>query len=311
MHTPKFSIERKQFANQEVIQVSTADQSTWFSVFPRYGGALHELVSRHQPLLETAYDRASWVLRTQNAFAGAQLCPFPNRIRGGVYRWEGQSYQLATNDPAAPNALHGIVYHQHLEEIAADAENGSLVLGLEYNGDVPGYPFPFRLENTYQLVEDGLLVKTNITNRAEHAIPMGHGWHPYFSVGSPIDTAQFQTSASLLYPTDANYIPTGEALAYHQFKKLENIGNYAVDHCFKADQQEEKARLYFPSKGITLKVMSQRYDYLQVYIPEHRKSLAIEPQSCLPDAFNNAVGLVTLSPKESVVFDMRLVVEHE
>ena len=35
------------------------------------------------------------------------LFPFPNRIRGGQFTWEGKTYQLPANDPAMKNAIHG------------------------------------------------------------------------------------------------------------------------------------------------------------------------------------------------------------
>lgn len=305
-----FTIEHKQLDTQEVIQVSTADKTTWFSVFPNYGGALHELVSHNQPLLETAHDEDSWIARTQNSFAGAQLCPFPNRTRNGKYTWQGEEYQLPTNDPAANNALHGLVYNKSFQEISFDAEKGILVLGLEYNNSSEGYPFPFHLENTYQLLENGISVQTKITNLASLEIPMGHGWHPYFSVGESVDNAHFQTSASAHFPAGEGYIPTEEEISYHEFRELEPIGKYVLDHCFKANQQTEKAKIYFPSKNITISVSSESYAYLQVYIPPHRNSIAIEPQSCIPNAFNNSIGLISLSPNESVEFDMALIIEH-
>lgn len=42
-----------------------------------------------------------------------------------------------------------------------------------------------------------------------------------------------------------------------------------------------------------------KYNYLQLYIPPDRNSIAIEPMTCNIDAFNNHNGLITLQPKES------------
>ena len=42
-----------------------------------------------------------------------------------------------------------------------------------------------------------------------------------------------------------------------------------------------------------------KYNFLQVYTPPHRKSIAIEPMTCAPDAFNNKDGLIVLGPFES------------
>jgi len=42
-----------------------------------------------------------------------------------------------------------------------------------------------------------------------------------------------------------------------------------------------------------------KYNFLQVYTPPHRKSIAIEPMTCAPNAFNNEQGLIILAPFES------------
>ncbi|MGB0929923.1 MAG: hypothetical protein ACPGVB_04055, partial [Chitinophagales bacterium] len=36
------------------------------------------------------------------------------------------------------------------------------------------------------------------------------------------------------------------------------------------------------------------FPYFQIYIPPHRKSIAIEPMNCNIDAFNNGEGLTLL-----------------
>jgi len=42
----------------------------------------------------------------------------------------------------------------------------------------------------------------------------------------------------------------------------------------------------------------REYNYLQVFIPPDRMSIAIEPMTCNANAFNNKDGLITLSPGE-------------
>ena len=41
------------------------------------------------------------------------------------------------------------------------------------------------------------------------------------------------------------------------------------------------------------------YRYLQVYTPPGRESIAIEPMTCAPNAFNNGMGLIRLDPGEA------------
>jgi aldose 1-epimerase len=51
------------------------------------------------------------------------------------------------------------------------------------------------------------------------------------------------------------------------------------------------------------------YPYLQIYTPDHRKSIAIENLSAAPDAFNNGMGLKVLSPNEAVTFTTKFVIK--
>src|SRR5581483_1588148 len=39
---------------------------------------------------------------------GAVLVPWPNRLRGGTYIFDGTSYELALTEPTQGNAIHGL-----------------------------------------------------------------------------------------------------------------------------------------------------------------------------------------------------------
>ena len=41
--------------------------------------------------------------------AGTVLVPWPNRTAGGRWTWQGTTQQLALNEPAAGNAIHGLL----------------------------------------------------------------------------------------------------------------------------------------------------------------------------------------------------------
>ena len=54
--------------------------------------------------------------------AGTVLVPWPNRTAGGRWSWQGTTQQLALNEPAAGNAIHGLLRYTFYEvaERAAD-----------------------------------------------------------------------------------------------------------------------------------------------------------------------------------------------
>src|SRR5579863_8253585 len=53
---------------------------------------------------------------------GDVLIPFPGRVRGGHYRFEGREYQMVLNDREGPNAIHGFLRLTPWE-IAAQTES--------------------------------------------------------------------------------------------------------------------------------------------------------------------------------------------
>ncbi len=57
------------------------------------------------------------------------------------------------------------------------------------------------------------------------------------------------------------------------------------------------------AQKLTINIWQQtgkwKYNYLQVFIPPSKKSIAVEPMTCAADAFNNKMGLIILNPKKS------------
>ena len=85
------------------------------------------------------------------------------------------------------------------------------------------------------------------------------------------------------------------------------INNRQFDTCFALDEQEEKAttEIFDPVQDLSINIWQEtgkmKYNFLQVFIPESRDSIAIEPMTCTADAFNNNIGLVVLAPNQSLI----------
>jgi len=58
-----------------------------------------------------------------------------------------------------------------------------------------------------------------------------------------------------------------------------------------------------PANGLKISLFPDpSYLFLQIFIPAHRESIAIENLSSAPDSFNNHIGLIELQPRESRSF---------
>jgi len=233
--------------------------------------------------------------------SGAVLLPWPNRIAGGRYRFDGVDYQLPLTEPANGNATHGLVRWVRWNLGRQDASSVTLVHDL-----VPqtGYPFPLRLEVTYSVGEDGLQVRLEAVNTGSVPAPFGAGCHPYLDLGDhDYDTAELLIPAAAMIETDSHQIPAGSRPvegSRYDFRTLRPIGGLRLDQGY-AGLTGSVAVLRTERRTVELH-WDAAYRYLQVFTPPSilpgRTAVAIEPMSCPADAFNSGEALVRLAPGE-------------
>lgn len=230
----------------------------------------------------------------------AVLVPFANRIRSGKYSFGGGAYQLPLNDSSGPNAIHGLLANVRwdLSELARDR----LVFSRDFPGE-PGYPFPFRAQVSYVLKEEGLEVRLSVENLGNHDMPITAGAHPYFRLDGDLSewTLYLKSRGRLLVGKDK--IPTGQILEEDPSGRLDDR---ELDHCYAIEGDV----LLQSHKGLRLEL--EGFRYLQVYVPPRRDSVALEPMTGAPDAFNNGMGLTILGLGESLKASFKVIpLAHE
>ena len=109
---------------------------------------------------------------------GQVLMPWPNRVAGGTYAWEGTEYQLPITEVSLSTAIHGLVRWTSWHAV----ERSDAHVALEHIlHPQPGYPFLLALRVEYALGDDGLTVTTSAENVGDRACPFGAGHHPYIA----------------------------------------------------------------------------------------------------------------------------------
>jgi len=137
----------------EQIELANAD---WQLTVAEVGGGMRLLRHRDWPVLD-GYP----IERMCNGGRGQPLIPWPNRIDGGRYVFDGQPQQLPLTEPLEGNAIHGLVRWSHWR--ATEREQARVV--MEHTLDPqPGYPFALALRLEYILSKDGLRITTSLTN---------------------------------------------------------------------------------------------------------------------------------------------------
>jgi len=242
---------------------------------------------------------------------GQLLLPWPNRIPDGRYEIDGRPQQLPLTEPDLHNAIHGLTRWSawRLDQPAADR-----VLAEHLLHPQPGYPFTLQCQADYRLGPDGLTVRTSIANQSDRPAPVGMGAHPYLLVGDAgVHVASLRVPAETRLVTDQRGIPTGRHPVPgtdQDFRRLRRIGATVLDSAYTDLVRDAdglaRVQLSVPDRfDITLWV-DQHWPFLQVFTgdtmpePERRRSVAVEPTTCAPNAFNTGDGLRILAPAETL-----------
>jgi aldose 1-epimerase len=241
---------------------------------------------------------------------GAVLAPWPNRLSGGAYEFQGARYQLAHTEPDRHHAIHGLVRWANwaCAEHTADRVRLAIILHPQ-----PGYPFCLSLSVEYALSDAGLTVTSSAENAGSQAAPFGLGHHPYLTAGTDrVDAARLQLPAASHLELNDRAIPTcvvlpleGTELDFRRPKPIDTLqlDTPYADLIFDADG---RARVVLEGRRRVTLWMDRAFGYIQVFTGDtlqpparRRQGLAVEPMTCAPDAFNNHLGLRILQPGQT------------
>ncbi|GIW82224.1 MAG: aldose 1-epimerase [Gemmatales bacterium] len=262
------------------------------------------------------------------------LFPFPNRIRGCVYHWQGKEYRLPHNDSSGYNSIHGFACRtpwRCLDE-GADADSAWLTAEFHCSQDAADclslWPADHRLRVTFRLFENRLRLDACVENPGTSPLPFGLGFHPYF--GTPMAPGGTERDCFVEAPAREFWqldqcLPTGERKPVDEPRNLTQprcCSDLKLDDVLVLDRDGRTPR----RDGLlscgrlrqgpwTLQLWaSPAFRELVVFTPVHRRAFCLEPYTCVTDAINLQqkgidAGLLILQPNETwqAVFEMELV----
>lgn len=239
---------------------------------------------------------------------GMQLLPWPNRIRDGLYTFDGVAQQLDISEPKRHNAIHGLVRHVvwDLMDFTGDAVTQRVRVYPQ-----PGWPSALEATITHTLSSDGLEVTVTATNIGAEAVPFGYAAHPYFTVGEDVvDDIVLQLPAASYLEVDDRLLPLEIKSVEgtpEDFRTAHALGSVGLDTAFTdlIRDPDGLARVKLRRGDRYAEIWADAsMSWLQVFTGDERRdiALAVEPMTCGPDAFNagpTEADVVVLQPGET------------
>ncbi len=239
---------------------------------------------------------------------GQVLAPWPNRLGDGRYTFEGIEAQAPLDEVEHGNAIHGLVRWLPWRMSGCAQNRVSMTCEIRPS---PGYPFSLRLALEYRLGRDGLSVVADADNLGTGNLPFGLGFHPYLTVGTPsVDSARLRLRAERRLVSDDRGLPVGVAVVtgtVFDFGTGRLIGSLKLDTAYTGLARDAdgraRAEIDDPESGRSATLwLGDRFNYVMVYTGDtleegaRRRSVAVEPMTCPPDAFRSGTDLVVLQP---------------
>ncbi len=296
-----------------------------------FGGGLWSLTFADKPLVVTPpvpHKGLSQVSPVPFA-AGCLLAPWPNRVDGGNFTFQGETYHLEINEPDRHNAIHGFVRERSWELDPETSDNPAAVsLTLEMEPQ-PGWPWRLKYVMNWSVdATQGLRGELRVSNLSAAPCPFGFGWHPYLSAGGAgLDECALSVSVgdNLVLDSTRN-LPTGlerpADTVLGQARPVALRGLW-LDHAFRAQPEPDgyvRAALCRADGSGTELSAGPWCRWLQIYTADPARqqafpgvddgrALAVEPMTCPPNALSRNQDVLILAPggSRSFIFGLRAI----
>lgn len=242
------------------------------------------------------------------------LFPFPGRIPGTSFSWQGKTYELEPGDKFG-NAIHGFCHTRPWRVI--HKQDDTVVGEFHASQDDPSlvrrWPSDFRVTATYELGAGVLSGTYKFENVGDEPLPCGFGAHPYFRV--PLLKQSKGEDCIVRLPVTKqwelqNMLPTGRLLDWPQAEAYAAgvpFGSLTLDDVFAGlgfDGAMCSASISDPGGRRLAISWDQTFRECIVYTPPHREAICIEPYTGVPGMIGLTeqgidAGLRVLAPGES------------
>ncbi len=230
----------------------------------------------------------------------ALLHPWANRLQSLRYRAAGREVVL---DPSSPLLhldehglpMHGVPWSRLQWEVTASASD-RIAARLDWTRPVllAVFPFPHRLELEASLSPQALTIATTLVAGPEGPVPAAFGFHPYLGLPEvPRAEWRLELPAMRRVALDGRRIPTG---AESPFAPVDApLLARSFDDGFALFPGETAFGLAGGGLRVSVELVSG-YPFAQLYAPNDRELVALEPMTAPTNALASGRGLRLVAP---------------
>lgn len=260
------------------------------------------------PLLRPAPDPLG---RSSNA-SSFTLAPYSNRIRDGVFCFEGRGHRLRHGEK---HAIHGDVRDRPWRVVSKSATGVAVEIDSRDFADF-NFPFPIVCRARFALEGPILAMSLRLENAGSERMPAGFGFHPYFERALVAgENVRLGFRVTGVYPGETP-LPTGPPIPVPgtmDFSKPRSL-EVTLDQCFSG--WDGRALLEWPVSGVRAHVeASSVFGHVILYSPAGEPFFALEPVTNANDGLNllasgqAGTGVVVLAAGEALEGEVRIRIE--
>ncbi len=305
-------VQKQMIGGFETYTIVSPDGSTQATFVPERGGVGTSFVMPgHQGPRELLFHYKHLWDRNSKEFPGGWPFCFPicGRLeRQGqlnAYYYDGHVYELP---------IHGFAAHKVWE--VSEAGKHHLLLVLRDDEQTRSvYPFHFTVELYYEIAHRRLFCRQTYTNHGDRAMPYYAGFHPYFLTPEP---GNGKNRVILNYSPRRRFRYNQQLTDLVGEQPLFNlptpVTNTEIHEQLTQLGEDKEIHLSFPNKDVINMVAEgvedrDLFPYVQIYTPEDKPFVCLEPWMGFPNALNSVSGARWLAPGQSEHGILRLWLE--
>ena len=250
------------------------------------------------------------------------LFPYPNRIAGGRYAWNGKDYQLHPNQvpfDKTGNAIHGFCIDRAWRIVSQSKSSVTAVFRTSIDAPerLPLWPADAEIQVTYELLKSCLRSVIRVHNPSDQPLPWGFGTHAYFRL--PLSAASSADQCTVYAPASKTWelnecLPSGriQSMPAVDLNSSPKFGGLKLDDVYTDCSTEHDnivCRITDPAAQLKIEQRcsargTDDFREIVAFTPPWTTAVCLEPYTCMTNAINLQqqgidAGLQVLPQRES------------